>query len=67
MSAQLQGKRAATALGLMRQPGGGGNGVTRLAPSQRTSNSAASMLLQYCKKTYMMFKLPSLKIYSLWT
>ena len=34
MSARLQGKRAAAALGLVRLPGGGGNRIARLAPSQ---------------------------------
>ena len=32
-SAQLQGKRVAAAIGLIRQPGGGDNRVARLAPS----------------------------------
>ena len=40
---RLKGKREAAALGLMREIGDGGNGISRLAPSERTGSSAASI------------------------
>ena len=50
----LQGKRAVAALGPMKQIRAGGNGVTRLAPSQLT---------RYCKKTCIVVRPRNLRIY----